>query len=147
MRTQMFRNTGCDVMFSGYATDTVDGGSGDDTMDGGDGDDVFYGDSLNDVVYGGAGTDTVYAQLGADLGNFHDVENIILLGVGPGNIVGNAENNLLVGNDAANHIERSEERRVGKECVSTGTSWWSPWPYKKNKINQKQTITRYNENY
>src|SRR3546814_3549485 len=100
MRTQMFRNTGCDVMFSGYATDTVDGGSGDDTMDGGDGDDVFYVDSLNDVVYGGAGTDTVYAQLGADLGNFHDVENIILLGVGPGNIVGNDENNLLVGNDA-----------------------------------------------
>src|SRR3546814_13869572 len=25
-------------------------------------------------------------------------------------------------------IERSEERRVGKECVSTGRSGWSPYP-------------------
>src|SRR3546814_15206455 len=24
--------------------------------------------------------------------------------------------------------ERSEERRVGKECVSTGSSRWSPYP-------------------
>src|SRR3546814_15896793 len=23
---------------------------------------------------------------------------------------------------------RSEERRVGEECVSTGSSWWSPYP-------------------
>src|SRR3546814_19905940 len=27
--------------------------------------------------------------------------------------------------------ERSEERRVGKECVSTCRSRWSPYPYKK----------------
>src|SRR3546814_11609422 len=26
---------------------------------------------------------------------------------------------------------RSEERRVGKECVSTCRSLWSPYPYKK----------------
>src|SRR3546814_14487253 len=26
-----------------------------------------------------------------------------------------------------NHYERSEERRVGKECVSTFSSWWSPY--------------------
>src|SRR3546814_12807644 len=26
---------------------------------------------------------------------------------------------------------RSEERRVGKECVSTCRSWWSPYHYKK----------------
>src|SRR3546814_13875047 len=25
-----------------------------------------------------------------------------------------------------NEEDRSEERRVGKECVSTGRSWWSP---------------------
>src|SRR3546814_12120602 len=30
----------------------------------------------------------------------------------------------LVGPDG----ERSEERRVGKECVSTGRSRWSPYP-------------------
>src|SRR3546814_13465134 len=28
---------------------------------------------------------------------------------------------------------RSEERRVGKECVSTCRSRWSPYHYKKNK--------------
>src|SRR3546814_15023519 len=28
---------------------------------------------------------------------------------------------------------RSEERRVGKECVSTGSSRWSPYHSKKNK--------------
>src|SRR3546814_13212200 len=29
---------------------------------------------------------------------------------------------------------RSEERRVGKDCVSTCRSRWSPYPYKKNTI-------------
>src|SRR3546814_11767268 len=33
---------------------------------------------------------------------------------------------------------RSEERRVGKECVSTCRSRWSPYPYKK-KINDITT--------
>src|SRR3546814_3723033 len=31
---------------------------------------------------------------------------------------------------------RSEERRVGKECVSTCRSRWSPYHYKKNSIAQ-----------
>src|SRR3546814_1959582 len=30
---------------------------------------------------------------------------------------------------------RSEERRVGKECVSTCRSRWSPYPYKTKKTN------------
>src|SRR3546814_15375408 len=30
---------------------------------------------------------------------------------------------------------RSEERRVGKECVSTCRSRWSPYYYKKKKLN------------
>src|SRR3546814_12192080 len=33
---------------------------------------------------------------------------------------------------------RSEERRVGKECVSTCRSRWSPYHYKKKKKNQKR---------
>src|SRR3546814_15532894 len=32
---------------------------------------------------------------------------------------------------------RSEERRVGKECVSTCRSRWSPYHYKKNKQDTK----------
>src|SRR3546814_18065728 len=39
---------------------------------------------------------------------------------------------------------RSEERRVGKECVSTGRSRWSPYHEKKNKVNA-QKITTHNE--
>src|SRR3546814_11047815 len=35
---------------------------------------------------------------------------------------------------------RSEERRVGKECVSTCRSRWSPYHYKK-KNNAKNSIT------
>src|SRR3546814_20997212 len=38
----------------------------------------------------------------------------------------------------ARQPERSEERRVGKECVSTCRSRWSPYPLKKN---MKQTIS------
>src|SRR3546814_13301948 len=37
-------------------------------------------------------------------------------------------------------IGRSEERRVGQECVSTCSSRWSPYLYKKNKSN-KHTYT------
>src|SRR3546814_3648664 len=33
---------------------------------------------------------------------------------------------------------RSEERRVGKECVSTCRSRWSPYHYKKNTEKHKQ---------
>src|SRR3546814_7916447 len=39
-----------------------------------------------------------------------------------------------VGGDVVNHAGvRSEERRVGKECVSTCRYRWSPSYYKKNK--------------
>src|SRR3546814_11278715 len=37
---------------------------------------------------------------------------------------------------------RSEERRVGKECVSTCRSRWSPYHYKKNKNTAQQTQVR-----
>src|SRR3546814_18575916 len=33
----------------------------------------------------------------------------------------------------ASPVDRSEERRVGKECVSTCRSRWSPYRYKKKK--------------
>src|SRR3546814_12322936 len=35
------------------------------------------------------------------------------------------------------YAKRSEERRVGKECVSTCRSRWSPYHYKKKKMNTK----------
>src|SRR3546814_15086352 len=36
---------------------------------------------------------------------------------------------------------RSEERRLGKECVSTCRSRWSPYHYKQQTILQPNTIT------
>src|SRR3546814_13160574 len=35
---------------------------------------------------------------------------------------------------------RSEERRVGKECVSTCRSRWSPYHYKKKKTKNEQNM-------
>src|SRR3546814_19317619 len=37
--------------------------------------------------------------------------------------------------------DRSEERRVGKECVSTCRSRWSPYPEKKNKSKTEVYVT------
>src|SRR3546814_20014080 len=34
-------------------------------------------------------------------------------------------------------LTRQEERRVGKECVRTCRSWWSPEPQQNNKRNEK----------
>src|SRR3546814_17327363 len=39
-------------------------------------------------------------------------------------------------------LHRSEERRVGKECVSTCRSRWSPYHSKKNIISPFNTISR-----
>src|SRR3546814_20635536 len=39
-------------------------------------------------------------------------------------------------------MARSEERRVGKECVSTCRSRWSPYHSKKNTKHQKDTSNR-----
>src|SRR3546814_13585342 len=35
---------------------------------------------------------------------------------------------------------RSEERRVGKECISTCRSWWSPYIYKKKNIKVNENV-------
>src|SRR3546814_11180572 len=39
---------------------------------------------------------------------------------------------------------RSEERRVGKECVSTGRSRWSPYHYTKHQCTNTQIETNIN---
>src|SRR3546814_13308160 len=42
--------------------------------------------------------------------------------------------------------QRSEERRVGTECVSTGRSRWSPYHLKKKKTNEVRVVHRYINN-
>src|SRR3546814_16165408 len=44
----------------------------------------------------------------------------------------------FVGDPRTYGVTRSEERRVGKECVSTCRSRWSPYHYK---INRKQNLS------
>src|SRR3546814_20537103 len=51
----------------------------------------------------------------------HVMQGVVLKGSGSGQ-----EANLAF-DRAAERVDRSEERRVGKECVSTGRSRW--WPY------------------
>src|SRR3546814_11061633 len=43
-------------------------------------------------------------------------------------------------------LARSEERRVGKECVSTCRSRWSPYHYKKNTTQYKHNSTKSHKN-
>src|SRR3546814_15525292 len=42
---------------------------------------------------------------------------------------------------------RSDERRVGKECVSTCRSRWSPYPYKKKNYIYESNSRRDTTNY
>src|SRR3546814_12414237 len=44
---------------------------------------------------------------------------------------------------AAHSIMRSDERRVGNECVSTCRSRWSPYHYKKKHSHPAYTSCRY----
>src|SRR3546814_13223603 len=43
-------------------------------------------------------------------------------------------------------LHRSEERRVGKECVSTCRSRWSPYHYKKKNINKSNKHNKMTNN-
>src|SRR3546814_14130498 len=55
--------------------------------------------------------------------------------IGPINVTG--------GQIATSTPGRSEERRVGKECVSTCSSRWSPYPSKKNNYYETRTRQTY----
>src|SRR3546814_12880279 len=44
---------------------------------------------------------------------------------------------IVAGTAAIQHVRRSEERRVGKECVSTCRTRWSPYHYKKKTSTQR----------
>src|SRR3546814_12861785 len=57
-------------------------------------------------------------------------------GRGPGG-VGPGRDHERGAGGAERHAGRSEERRVGKECVSTCRSRWSPYHYKKNRSDPK----------
>src|SRR3546814_15901225 len=68
--------------------------------------------------------------------------------IGPGRVAGQPAillNNKPLFQHGTLDQGRSEERRVGKECVSTCRSRWSPYHYKKK--NSKVTIMYYSKTH
>ncbi len=98
---------GNDYLSGGNGNDTLDGGTGDDFMQGGSGDDIYIVDSLLDGVSDTDGNDTIRASVSADLGYAPEIENLELTGTGSIDAIGNALNNRLRGNTAANVLDGS----------------------------------------
>src|SRR3546814_16584387 len=57
--------------------------------------------------------------------DFHEVEVALALQIGPDRVAADAALQAVI--DAQADTMRSEERRVGKECVSKCRSRWSPY--------------------
>jgi Ca2+-binding RTX toxin-like protein len=91
-----------DQLFGGAGNDVLDGGAGADSMSGGLGNDTYVVDNAADVVTENAneGVDTVQSSVTWTLGN--NVENLTLTGAAAINGTGNALDNVLTGNSAAN---------------------------------------------
>src|SRR5574337_1036618 len=95
--------TAADNTLTGLAgNDVLDGGEGVDLLIGGTGDDPYVIDRADDVMaeLAGQGVDTVKASLTWTLGA--DLENLTLTGAEAIDGTGNAADNILIGNSAAN---------------------------------------------
>ncbi|MBG9388551.1 calcium-binding protein [Caenimonas aquaedulcis] len=94
-----------DTLVGGPGNDTLNGLAGGDTMRGAAGDDTYYVDHAKDVVteLAGQGMDTVITALGYTLPA--NVERLVLMGTSAVNGVGNALDNSLTGNSAANSLQ------------------------------------------
>ena len=95
---------GSQVLYGTSGADTLDGGSGSDVMYGGSGDDTYFvdiaGDKVNEDVSGG--DDTVMSGISYALGA--NIENLTLNGSAALSGTGNALDNVIVGNNGANHL-------------------------------------------
>jgi Ca2+-binding RTX toxin-like protein len=129
---------GNDTLNGNAGNDWLDGGLGTDTMRGGTGDDVYVVDATADSVTENAseGTDTVRASVTWTLGA--NVEHLVLTGTTAINGTGNALNNDLYGNSAANTLAGgagndryyvgagdtvTESSNAGTDTVFSTTTW------------------------
>src|SRR3546814_13128775 len=65
------------------------------------------------------------------------IVEVVSTAAGATDVIEGDKSQLLLSGECQLVVElghRSEERRVGKECVSTCRSRWSPYPYKKNNV-------------
>src|SRR3546814_20429820 len=70
-------------------------------------------------------------------GDVHYAISFFVLVFVRGDCAGKSPAPLVSGIDSASTLNRSEERRVGKECVSTCRSRWSPYHYKTKRSENK----------
>ena len=99
-------NTDANTLTGNTGNNTLNGGAGADAMLGGLGNDVYVIDNVGDTVTEnpGEGTDTVQSAFTVDLGDFTDVENLVLTGATAINGIGDGSNNTLTGNSAINTL-------------------------------------------
>ena len=97
-------NSAVNTLTGGAGNDTLDGGAGADKLIGGAGDDTYVVDNTGDVITENAneGTDLVRSSVTYTLAA--NVENLTLTGTTAINGTGNALNNILIGNSAANTL-------------------------------------------
>lgn len=95
---------------------TLNGMAGIDTMEGGQGNDVYYVDNTGDIVTenANAGIDTVYSNV--DFALSDNVENLVLMGTGNLDGVGNSLNNTVTGNNGNNTLDGG----VGADTLKGG---------------------------
>src|SRR5439155_1959269 len=102
---QLYGGGGDDTLIGGAGNDKLTGAAGADAMAGGAGNDVYYVDNALDTVSEnpGEGSDIVYATVSYALSA--EVENLTLSGTDAIDGAGNALNNVIRGNSAANVID------------------------------------------